>query len=181
MKDRIYLIGYRGSGKSTVGPLLAQHLNWRYVDADTLFEQKHQTTIREYFAAQGEPAFRDRESENLLELSREHKTVISTGGGIVLREENRKIMKNTGFVVWLSASPETLFGRIHADMTTADRRPNLAGGGLSEIQQMLDIRTPLYTQLADLQISCDSLFPDRVAAAILEAWDSRFSSSNPIS
>jgi shikimate kinase len=170
MSSLIFLIGYRGSGKTTVGAVLARRLGWPFVDADAEIEGRHRTTIRDIFAAEGEAGFRDREAAILADLCTRKDTVIATGGGIVLREENRKLLKRHGFVAWLTADPTTLQSRIHADPTTAARRPALAGGGLAEIEQLLALREPLYRACADLEVPAGALSPEQAADAILAAW-----------
>src|SRR2546430_46989 len=103
MPPLIFLIGYRGSGKSTVGRVLAARLGWDFVDADVVLEERYGHTIRDIFAAEGETGFRNKESTVLADLCTRTKTVIATGGGVVLRHENRVRIKKCGFVAWLSA------------------------------------------------------------------------------
>src|SRR6188768_2626659 len=108
----LFLIGYRGSGKTTVGRLLADRLGWAFLDADAVLEDRYGRTIREIFAAEGEAGFRDKESAVLADLCTRTDTVIATGGGIVLREVNRRLLNQNGFVTWLTADPPTLLARI---------------------------------------------------------------------
>src|SRR5262245_51897574 len=89
----IFLIGYRGSGKSTVGRVLAGRLGWEFIDADAVLEERYGNTIREIFAAEGETGFRNKESAVLADLCTRAKTVIATGGGVILRQENRARIK----------------------------------------------------------------------------------------
>ena len=177
MRERIYLVGYRGTGKSTVGPLLAKKLGWLFQDADADFESRHALTIRDCFALYGESGFRDRETECLRHLSRSVHAVIATGGGIILREENRKLLRETGFIAWLEANVETIEARINADPSTNERRPNLQNGGVEEIREMLAFREPFYEEIAQIRISTDALFPEQACDAILEAWNGTPSSS----
>src|SRR5262245_31375942 len=121
----LLLIGYRGTGKSTVAHLLAERLGWRSVDSDERIEELAGCSIADIFASQGEGAFRDLESQVVAELAAGDQTVLSLGGGAVLRPENRATLAAAGPMVWLTASPETLWGRIQADPETAARRPNL--------------------------------------------------------
>lgn len=165
----LFLIGYRGSGKTTVGRLVAGRLGWAFLDADLVLEQRYGQTIREIFAAEGEPGFRDKESTVLADLCLRTNTVIATGGGIVLRDENRALLKCHGFVAWLTADPATLLARIQADPTTAERRPALAGGGSEEIEQLLAVREPLYRAVADVVVAVGALSPEQAADAILAA------------
>lgn len=169
----LFLIGYRGSGKTTVGRVVADRLGWDFLDADSVLEARYGQTIREIFAAEGEAGFRDKEAALLADLCGRTNTVIATGGGIVLREENRERLKKYGFVVWLTADPATLLARIQADPTTAGRRPALAGGGLAEVEQLLAVREPLYRACADVVVSAGALSPERAADAILAACNPR--------
>ena len=101
--QRVFLIGYRGSGKTTVARLLAQILGWEWCDADVVLEQRYGQGIYQIFAKEGEAAFRDKEAEVLDGLARLEKHVVATGGGIVLRPENRTKLRS-GKVVWLTAA-----------------------------------------------------------------------------
>ena len=123
------------------------------------------------FATDGEPAFRDLESTVLAELSQRNNVVVATGGGVVMREQNRQLLR-TGFVAWLSADASTLWARIQADATTAARRPDLSSGGLTEVEQLLALRLPLYRECADLEVPAGSLSPEQAATCILAAWAS---------
>jgi shikimate kinase len=169
----LFLIGYRGSGKTTVGRLVADRLGWDFLDADSVLEDRYGRTIREIFAAEGEAGFRDKEAAVLADLCKRTNTVIATGGGIVLQEENRQQLKRHGFVAWLTANPATLLDRIQADPTTAERRPALVGGGLAEIEQLLALREPLYRACVDVVVPVGALSPEQAADAILAACSSR--------
>ncbi len=162
---RIFFVGYRGSGKTTVGRLLAAKLRWEFVDADILLEERAGQTIREIFANEGEPAFRDRESQVLQDIARRDRVVVSTGGGVILRPANCELLR-TGLVVWLNAPPELLWQRQQADATTLDRRPNLAQGGLSEVRALLSAREPLYRACANVAIETADLAPEQIADQI---------------
>src|SRR5262245_13601530 len=125
----LYLIGHRGSGKTTVAAALGEQLGWPWLDADAELERRAGQSIKQIFAEGGETAFRDLESAVLADLAARDRHIIALGGGAILREDNRQLIKSSGKVVWLQASPETLLARIHADPTTAERRPNLTGQG----------------------------------------------------
>ena len=166
----LFLIGYRGSGKTTVAAALAERLGWRWLDADAELERRAGKSIKQIFADGGEIAFRDLESIVLADLTALDRHVIALGGGVVLREQNRSLLRGRGKVVWLTAAPETLLARIRSDPTTAARRPDLtAQGGLEEIRSLLAQRTPLYSACADLTIAADRLGPDEIATEILTA------------
>jgi shikimate kinase len=163
----IFLVGYRGSGKTTVAAALAEMLGWKWLDADAELEREQGKTIKEIFAEEGEGAFRDYESAVLAELARLQQHVLALGGGVVLREENRKLLKSRGKVVWLQAPAELLWERIQADATTAERRPNLtAQGGIAEIRTLLAAREPLYGAVADVTVAADHL-PEAIASQII--------------
>lgn len=169
--SHLYLIGYRGSGKTTAGQVLAGRLGRAFLDADAVLEADAGMTIARIFAAEGEPGFRDRETATLRKLAARPAAVVATGGGVILRAENRELLRATGFVVWLTADPETLWRRIVTDPTTGDRRPNLtAGGGLDEVRAVLAAREPLYRGAAHLTVAA-ARSPDAVAADILPAWE----------
>jgi shikimate kinase len=172
MPRNILLTGYRCTGKTTTGRLLAARLGWDFADVDDLIESTAGKSIADIFAAEGEAGFRDRESAALAELCRRSDCVIATGGGAVLREANREALRDAGLVVWLTAAPETLWQRLQADPSTAARRPNLtASGGLDEVRNLLAAREPLYREAADFAVASDDLSPQAVADAILTTWN----------
>ncbi|MBS0263990.1 MAG: shikimate kinase [Planctomycetes bacterium] len=166
----ITLIGYRGSGKTSVAAGLAERLGFDWVDADVVIEQTAGRSIREIFAAEGEPGFRQRERAVICELLRREKLVLAAGGGAILDADTRRDLKLAGPVVWLQASVDVLAERISGDPTTAERRPNLAGGGRAEIERVLAIREPLYRECATFTIFTDRLsvaeIIDRIAIAV---------------
>lgn len=163
----IYLIGYRGVGKTTVAQILSQKLNRSWCDADALLEEKASKTIRQIFAEEGEGGFRDRESAVLRELAVRNDLIVATGGGVILREENRSLLKQ-GIVVWLTASTETIWSRLSKDSTTQERRPNLSRGGIEEIEELLRSRVPLYQACADFKIDADARSSDEIALEIVK-------------
>lgn len=164
----LFLIGYRGSGKTSVAACLASQLGWPWHDADVEIERRAGKTIKQIFADDGEPAFRNWETAVIADLAAGERTIVALGGGAVLREANRQAIAGRGKVIWLTASPKTLQARIHADPTTAARRPNLTGqGGLAEIRQLLAARTPLYAACADLTIDSEKKSPAAIARKII--------------
>jgi shikimate kinase len=164
--ERIFLIGFRGAGKTTVARLLAERLGWSWCDADHILEERHGKTIRQIFDEEGEASFRDKETAVLRELATRTHSVIATGGGVVLRPENH-VQLTTGVTIWLTAAPRLLWQRLQADATTAQRRPNLSQGGLAEIEEMLRIRQPLYEECADWTVDATAPTPEQVTAQIL--------------
>ena len=170
MTRPLILVGYRGTGKTTIGRLLAERMGRHFIDADAELEVRYGRTIREIFATEGEAGFREKESEIVADICLLENTVVATGGGVVLRESNRALLRGAGYVVWLSADPTTLWDRIKSDATTNDRRPALAGGGLEEVEELLHVREPLYKAVADLEISVATLSPELAVDAILGVW-----------
>ena len=164
----ITLIGYRGSGKSTVAVPLAARLGWTSVDADQVVEQAANRTIREIFAAEGEAGFRRREREAVSALLQRDRLVLAAGGGAVLNAATRAEMRAAGPVIWLQAGVPTLAARISGDAGTADRRPNLTGGGLDEIETLLKVREPLYRECATHVVATDRLSTPEIVSRILE-------------
>ncbi len=163
----LYLIGLRATGKSTVGPMLAERLGLPFHDADVILETRAGHAIRDIFAAEGEPHFRDLEEQVLRDLSTAGPAVIATGGGVVLREANRERLRATGTVVWLTGDVETMLARLRDDPATGERRPNLGPGGRVEIEELLRARTPLYQSCADVTIDTTGRSPETVVQAIL--------------
>jgi shikimate kinase len=165
----VFLIGYRGSGKTTVAAALAQRIGWTWIDADAQLERRAGKTIKQIFAEQGEKAFRDLESDVLADLIKLDRHIVALGGGVVLRNGNRKVLVGCGKIVWLQASAEALLARISGDATTAERRPNLTGqGGLAEIRTLLAERTPIYASCADVTVDAEEKTADEIAQQIID-------------
>lgn len=163
----LFLIGMRGSGKSTIARLAAHGLGWSWLDADDELEKRYGRSIRAIFAAEGESGFREKESTVLAQLCRLPRQVIATGGGIVLREHNRALLRSSGRTVWLTADVETLWQRVQTDNATAERRPPLTVGGRAEMEEIICLREPLYRQCADYIVDAAGREPNDIAAEIL--------------
>jgi shikimate kinase len=163
------LVGYRGTGKSTVGRLLAGMMNRRFVDVDLEIEGRSGRSIAAMFAAIGEAAFRDWEERTLAELFELYpEAVVATGGGSVMRENNRVRMRAFGTVVWLTAEPDELGRRLKADERGEEARPALTSRGvIAEITHVLRERAPIYEALADVVIETGGRSPEEVASAIV--------------
>lgn len=158
----ITLIGYRGSGKSSVAPALAKRLGFEWVDADVLLEQRAGRTIRQIFEQSGEPEFRRLEREIIHELTQRDRLVIAAGGGAILNSETRREIRAAGPVIWLRASVALLQARIAGDAVTAERRPALSASGRDDIAQLLASREPLYQECSTSIIETDGLTVDQV-------------------
>ena len=180
----VYLIGYRGSGKSSAAIRLGELSGLPCHSSDARVAAGTGKTIRAIFAEDGEAAFRQLEHEAILQLSQSAPSIIDLGGGAVLREDNRRLLKRTGSVVWLRAAAECLRQRIQSDPKSAEQRPSLLPGSsgsrdslvadpsadplLSEIQQVLASRYPIYNECADCVVDTDALSPLEVAERIMQ-------------
>jgi shikimate kinase len=166
------LVGYRGTGKTTVGKILADRLNLRFLDADLEIEARAGRSIVTIFADSGEPVFRDWEEHTLRELAEQHpEAILASGGGAVLRHSNRRLLRDFGFVVWLQAQPAELAQRLEADLRAGTERPSLTSAGtIAEIGQVLSDRAPLYQEVADVAIATHDRKPSEIAALILDLW-----------
>lgn len=164
---QLILIGYRGTGKSTVASLIAATMGLACFDSDAEIERDAGKSIKHIFEQDGEQAFRDREVQVIADLSRHLDTVISLGGGAVMREESRLAIAS-GTVVWLTARPDTIQARVSADSKTAEQRPNLTtSGGLPEITSLLRQREPVYRACADFTVETDGKSAEQVAQEIV--------------
>lgn len=163
----VFLIGYRGTGKTTIAPALAERLGFKWVDADDVIEQQVGKTIAAIFAEDGEGAFRDLEASAVAALIREQRMVVGLGGGAILREANRSAIRAAGRVIWLTAGVDMILARLAADPSTAERRPNLTStGGRAEIEKLLAERTPLYRECATLTVDTEGKSAAQVADEI---------------
>lgn len=154
------LIGYRGSGKSTVGQKLANRLWQDLVDTDQLVVKKAGKSIKEIFEQDGEARFRELESEVVREVAKLQDVVISLGGGAILKEENRAALKESGHkIIYLKCEPEELYRRIQADEATSLMRPSLTGlgGSLEEVEQVLAQREPIYRSVMTAELDVTNL------------------------
>ncbi len=161
----IVLIGYRGTGKSTVGRQLAARLGRALVSTDTEIVKRAQRTIPEIVGQDGWESFRDLESEICRELAGRDQIVIDTGGGAILRQQNVEALKKNGTVFWLTASVETIVKRIGGD----NQRPSLTGtkSFVDEIQDVLQERTPKYQAAADHIIVTDGQSINQLMETVL--------------
>lgn len=151
--QNLYLVGPMGVGKTTIGRLLAKKLKKHFIDLDEEIEQRAGASIPWIFDVEGEAGFRRRESELLAECASRCDLVVSTGGGIVLRAENRQILKSSGLVVYLNATPEQLHARTLRDR----KRPLLqVPDRLKVITELKKVREPYYLDVADLVLDVGS-------------------------
>ncbi len=166
----VTLIGYRGCGKSSVGPLLASRLQCRCVDSDDEIEARSGKSIKEIFADGGETTFRALETEVLRDLLMHPPAVIAAGGGAILAPVNRERMKHAGPVVWLTASAATLALRIEGDEASLQRRPSLTGQSIEdEVADVLESRRDLYKDVSTMTIDAEAESPHQIAERIVAA------------
>lgn len=164
MKINIYLIGMMGSGKSTIGRLLADRLNMSWIDMDEAIEKRGET-IPQIFEKYGETEFRRIESEVAVELAKEANMIVSTGGGVILKRENVDVMKRSGKVVYLCATTDTLLRNLE---NGREGRPLIKDGSLeNKINSLMDVRGEKYKSAADVIVETNALDPDEVAQKII--------------
>jgi shikimate kinase len=161
----LFLVGFMASGKSTVGPVLAAALGWKFADLDTEIEAEQQTTISQIFAAHGEPAFRALETDAIRRkvhhIQAGHPYVIALGGGAFLQPSNWELVKNNGITIWLDCSLERINHRLVGNITrplAADRE---------RVAQLLEHRRPFYAR-ADYRVDADSDDVEQVTRRILD-------------
>ena len=157
-----------GSGKTTVGRLVAAKLGWAHLDSDEQVCARTGRTVREIFETDGEAAFRSEESKALADAATTTpptQAVVSVAGGAVLDAQNRLLLDETGPVVWLQAPPDVLAGRVHAGV---DHRPLLGDDPEAALERLDDQRRPLYTELADLVVDVSERNPSQVADEIVD-------------
>jgi shikimate kinase len=163
MNSNIVLIGFMGCGKSSIGRRLAGRLGHEFLDSDELITARAGRSITEIFADEGEEQFRNRETVELRELIDASKIVLATGGGAVLREENREILRRIGTVIWLHADQETLFERA----TRSGKRPLLhVENPRGTFNALLESRLPLYEATASLKMDATGLSHEQTVRRI---------------
>jgi shikimate kinase len=166
----LVLIGYRCTGKTTIGRLLAQRLGWPLVDTDTRIQERAGQSIKEIVAAGGWPEFRRLERQVIAEVACGDEQVVSAGGGAVLDAANRTALRAGGKVVLLRASPEAIWERMKADPKTAAERPNLTdAGGIAEVRKVLAERRQVYRAACHFEVRTDQVGPEEAVERIL-AW-----------
>ncbi len=163
----IALIGLSGTGKSSVGRELAARLGWELADIDVLIEQAAGCQIPQIFAEQGEEGFRELESMVLRQALAQPSRIVATGGGAILRPENRVLLRQHAFVIWLDAPTPTLVDRLR---THDEQRPLLTTGDpAARLEALRTIRAPLYAETADLMLSTAGFSLMQIVTSILDA------------
>lgn len=162
----IFLIGYMGTGKSTVAFYLTEHFSMNIVEMDQMIEEQEEMTISDIFKTHGEEYFRDLETNLLLKIRSKENQVVSCGGGVVLRDKNVTEMKKSGYIVLLTAKPETILQRVAND----DNRPLLQGNkNVIFIEKMMEQRRRKYEAAADVMIHTDDKMISEICDEILES------------
>ncbi len=161
----LFLIGFRGTGKTSVGRALSRHLNWSFVDMDDILAAEAGHSIADMVRDHGWAYFREQERRLLRRLAAGRRQVVGTGGGVILLPENVAALRSSGTVVWLRAGGDTIKHRLARDPRSAAFRPSLtAGGAADEIDALLAARAPLYQSAMHLAVDTD----DRSVAELCE-------------
>lgn len=161
------LVGLSGAGKSTVARALAARLAVPALDTDAHLAERAGMPVAAIFATLGEAHFRELEAAALADALADGPRVVATGGGVVLREQNRALLRERAFVVWLDAPDAALLARLRAH---AEQRPLLAGDAAARLAALRTARAPLYAQVANLALRTDGLAPAALVERILAAY-----------
>ncbi|MBN1365985.1 MAG: shikimate kinase AroL [Syntrophaceae bacterium] len=147
---KVVLIGYRATGKSTVGRILAARLKIGFFDTDSMVEENAGMPIKEIVAAHGWDFFREKEKETVKSLAQKKDCVIATGGGIILFKENMDLLKQAGVIIWLNAPQQDIIDRLKKDAQKDATRPQFTSGNIvQETMNIMKERLPLYEKYAD--------------------------------
>jgi shikimate kinase len=176
-KEHIYLTGFRGTGKTSVGTLLAKSLGRTVIDLDGVVTANAGKSIRDIFQDGGEVAFRDLESSALESVSQTGNAVVSLGGGAILRDANRALIRSTGICFWLECDAETIARRLQQDKVSMEQRPALTTlDELQEIRELLQARHALYQEASDYRVVTAGMTIEQVAEQIIELLSGNASS-----
>lgn len=150
---KVILIGYRATGKSTVGMLLSKKIRIPFVDTDRLIEKTAGRPVREVILYEGWERFRERETQAIMSLSLMDSCVVATGGGAILAPVNRELLKKSGILIYLKTPLEDIVGRLERDAQKEQTRPQFTSGGLlEETKAILAERIPIYESVADYAV-----------------------------
>ena len=165
--ENIVLIGFMCSGKTTIGRILAKKINYTFIDTDHHISKNENLTVGEIFDTKGEEYFRKLETQTVKEFSKSLKgTILSTGGGLPIREENVPFLKEIGRVIFLKASKETVISRLNPKV----ERPLLLESNPEEkIENLLNQRNPIYEKVADIEIDTNNKSMESIVEEIIEA------------
>src|SRR5436309_8128020 len=176
--SRIVLTGFSGAGKTAVASIVAGILGWEIADTDDMVQRAAGKSILEIFRDSGDKLFRELEAEAIRAACVRERVVVSTGGGAVLRAENRRLMADGAFVVCLEARPETILRRLSAGGRALDRPLLATGDPLSRIRALKEARQHLYA-LCDWTVNTDALTPKQVPGEVVRAYDEVADSVSP--
>ena len=164
---KIFFIGYRCTGKTTIGKILARRLSFDFIDTDRIIEQHAGSTILEIVETYGWKRFRQIEKQMLLNVKNSENTVIATGGGIIMDHDNQQFIKKNGFCVWLDADIKTIMVRLNTDNKTKNSRPMLTNKDLlKETNELRKLRNPLYKKTAHIRIDTSFYTPEEIVNII---------------
>lgn len=171
-QPNIILTGFMGTGKTTVGKILAQRLGYRFMDTDSMIEKRTGMTVSDMFDHHGEQFFRDQEKQLVKEIAEQQGWVIATGGGLVMQSPNVETLNRCGWILCLTASPDEILDRISRQ---GNQRPLLnTSSPRNEITRLLEMRNPVYNQFP--QFTTSGKTPDMIAEQILKEFRVHFSS-----
>ncbi len=166
-KEKVILTGYRATGKTSIGKILADLLGFDFIDTDLVIEKRQGESIADMVGRGGWDMFRRKEEDILLELVRRNNIVIATGGGSVMHKKAWVKLRKNALSVWLTVDIKTICQRLAADSNTDDQRPALTEmGTMDEISMVLSERQPLYEKSSDLTINTEGKTPEEVAEVI---------------
>ncbi|MEO7253342.1 MAG: shikimate kinase [Casimicrobium sp.] len=168
--QNIFLIGLMGSGKTTIGQLLAKRLHRPFFDSDHELERRTGVSVATIFEIEGEPAFRIRESQIIEELTQHQPIILGTGGGAILNASTREVLHARGTVIYLHSTPETSYERIRRNR---DRPLMMVADPLARLRQLYEVRHPLYRDTAHLVVESYRDRPSAVVAEIIELTATR--------
>lgn len=164
--NNICLIGFMGSGKSTIGKILAEKLKIPFIDQDEEIEKNEKRKISEIFEKAGEDYFREIESRSLLQALSEKPVVVALGGGVIEREDNRKVLQKDCTVVYLTASIQTIISRIESEI---EKRPKISKTDTAkDINALLLGRLKHYESVSNITIKTDNMTPEEIADNIIK-------------
>ena len=178
MNEHIFLIGYRATGKTTIGRLLAERLRFDFVDTDRLICKARDTDVRSIVAEEGWEGFRRYEAEALSEAAVGQCRVVATGGGAILHPQLWKTIREKALVVWLSADLAVLVARLKRSGKGNASRPSLTGSAIhAEIEDVLAERMPLYREYSNLQVDTGKVGAAEAVEIIADAYRKRYGGS----
>lgn len=166
--SNVFLIGFRCTGKTSVGQMLSTRLGWGFIDTDSLLVSESGLSIKEIVGTHGWETFRKMENAVVEQVCMLHRRVVATGGGVVINDANVRLMKSNGRLVWLKATPKTIKTRMMQDQDTEVFRPSLtAKDSFFEIEETLTERNPIYNAAMDFDVETDSRRIDEICDTIL--------------